>query len=697
MKDLKFKQADSRLSGLCFTRCTTGPTFMQRNRIFVSSCLRVILFFVLSMDIIQADPIPLILRDSILETGIPQTIESPYAGYLMDQSARLSLAEVLDSTFTTRRTDHFHFRHQQKTLWVRFQIVNQSAKSQFIVELVNPFIPGLQLFQLNSAGIVKARWSTGVDSTFLKRPKKHRNFQFPVNIAPGDSAWFYVAVAQDFLPSFNLLITEKTERDDTQQRFEDILLTIFFVFCSLYLLLSAILFTVTRQHTEWFYFVYVLLTAFFIQGHMGLGYRFLWHDTPALQYFMPQLLNILRLVFGIQFFRLYFDLPRYDRSMNRFIDVTIAFFLLTPLLQVLYTLLRSKPDVAGPSLVYGHLIYFGYILFCAYLIFFSIVLLIWVLRELLYKRRRRASWLFLVLALNFIGLMTISLQYLGYHTIDIAANMLGSYGERTHTFFIPTTVMAAFFIEMVLVFYFSIRKYIRLFEKNQRAQLKLARAKEEGLQALILGVENERRRIARDLHDGACVNLAAIKMKLNALHEQNPESPCAAPMAGLADDLEQTYREVRGISHDLMSKSLEKTDLLTALEDLTARVQQAQPGLSIQLYVNFNTEDVAGMAKIQLYRIVQELLGNVLKHAKARHVTLQLLRDNGTILLSLEDDGKGFDPMQTEAASQGIGLANVRTRVAVLHGILHLESAPGRGTFIGIDIPETTVLTSSGL
>lgn len=639
----------------------------------------------------QAAPVPYLLTDSLLNTGIPQLIDQPNAGYLEDRSAKSTLDDVINSPFESRHSYHFHFGYEHKTLWVRFQLINKSSKNEFVVEVVNPFIPGLRLYQLDQNGGLKAHWETGVDSTFSKRPKKHRNFQFPVQLSPGDSAWFYLAVAQDYLPDFKLLITEKTEREDTQQRFEDILLTIFFVFCTLYLLLSAILFSVTKQHAQWYYFGYVLLTAFFIQGHMGLGYRFVWKNAPSLQYILPQLLNILRLVFGLQFFRVYFDLPRYARRLNRFLHFTIVFFLAMSMLQIVYTLFRYHAS----GLAYARLVYFGYMVFCAYLVCFSLILLVWVLRELFYKRRRRASWLFLVVALNFVGLATISFQYLGYQTIDIAAEAIGPYGERTRTFFIPTTMMAAFFIEMLLVFYFSIRKYIRLFEKDQRAQLKLAKAKEEGLQALVLGVENERRRIARDLHDGACVNLAAIKMKLDALREQVPEKKYGTQMTNIAEDLEQTYREVRGISHDLMSKALEKTDLGSALEDLLVRIRQAQPRLNLQLYTNYTEEAVTGLTKIQLYRIVQELLGNVLKHAQAKNLTLQLLQDNGKMLLTVEDDGHGFDPVQAEARTEGIGLANVRTRVAVLHGTLHLESAPGRGTFISIEIPEAALLANS--
>jgi len=101
-------------------------------------------------------------------------------------------------------------------------------------------------------------------------------------------------------------------------------------------------------------------------------------------------------------------------------------------------------------------------------------------------------------------------------------------------------------------------------------------------------------------------------------------------------------------------------------------------------------DKIQNLAKIHLYRIVQELLANVLKHAEATTVNLQLLEDEGKLMLTVEDDGKGFD-VKKAPSNGGIGLSNVRTRVEVLHGKMHLESVPGKGTFVSIEFPKTAM------
>jgi signal transduction histidine kinase len=387
-------------------------------------------------------------------------------------------------------------------------------------------------------------------------------------------------------------------------------------------------------------------------------------------------LNNLRLVFGILYFRLYFDLVKTAPRLDRFVRLGTGVFLFILLFQILQGVFGQQ---------FTKLVF---ILFFGFLAFFSVAMLAWLFRQLLLKRRRRFSWLLLVIALNFVGVGITSLQYLGWggSGFGLSDRFLAFFGIA-NTFFLSPFVIAAFFLEQVLVFNFAVRRYLHLIEKNQKNQLRLAKIKEEGLNALIIGVENERKRIARDLHDGACVNLAAINMKIDSLRETlGHDAGLSLQIAGIAEDLDQTYREVRGISHDLMSKALDATGLQTALEDLIVRVQQVRPGLTVHFFSNYPLQSVHRLAGIHLYRIVQELLANVLKHARAQLVHLQLLEGTGSLLLTVDDDGQGFDPAQ-QRLTEGIGLSNVRSRVEVLRGCMHIDSVPGKGTVVSIEIP----------
>lgn len=567
-------------------------------------------------------------------------------------------------------------------VWLRFKVKNDSLlpgfdprKTDFLAEVVNPFLPVITWFHLNEHGVLRDSVTTGAEGfTFRQRPDPGcRNFRFPFQLEADSTAEIYLRIEAESPLQLRVLFFEKNERLGRQQWVVDILMTIFWVFCGLFLVLSAILIAVSREYFNWYYFFYILVTTLFIQAHLGLGFMYVWPELPVLQQIIPLSFNTLRLVLGIQFFRLYFDLPRVSPRFDRFVRGSAQAFLATLVLQIAAPLLGGKQWMFYP--------------FFIFLIAFSAAMVVWLLYEMLLKKRGSLSALLLVIGLHFVGVAATTLQYLGYSPdfFDVSDDLLRGFGIA-NTFFLSPFVILAFFLEMVLVFYFSVRRFLRLIEKNRRAELRIARAREDKLNALVIGAENERKRIARELHDGACVNLAAINMKMDLLREALAHTPHMAEQArDIAEDLDATYREVRGISHDLMSKALEKNGLRAALDELAARARQAQPGLQILLFCNYPLDDIDSLAKIHLYRMVQEMLGNVLRHAEAGEIHLQLLENEGNLLLTIEDNGKGFDPRNV--TSEGIGLSNIRTRAEVLRARMLLESAPGKGTFISVEIP----------
>lgn len=605
----------------------------------------------------------------------------------------LNIRDVLalpDSVFRTQEPC-CNIGLSRQAIWLRFQETNaQFSKEDFLVEVVNPSIESMHFFQVNK-GIIVDSFVTGAAYKYWQRPDtssraaNDRNFIFPIKIPKDSSTWCYLRVKSEYPLSLRILFFEKEVRMQQQQRNIDIIMTIFYVMCVVFLLLAAILIQSIQQPFHWYYFMYVLLTTMFVPAHLGLGFRYIWPGHPDLQFVIPMALNNLRLIFGIQFFRHYFDLPKTAPRFNKVVNWTIGIFCLTLLIQLIHR-------AFDPWLFVGWVFY----PFFGLLVMFSLFVLAWLLRQIFLRRYGRVTWIYVIVALNFLGVAITSQQYtgftwferfgMGWVDLDVADKILTAFGVA-NTFFLSPVVIAAFFIEMVLVFNISNKRYLKLIEKGQKAQLRLAKAREASLSALIMGAENERKRIARDLHDGACVNLAAINMKMDSLAEELVESPeLASKITEIAEDIGLTFKEVRDISHDLMSKSLEKTGLRAAVEELSIRSERAQPDLRINLFVNYPLETIGSFSKIHLYRMVQELLGNVLKHAKATEVNLQMLENDLFLLITVEDNGIGFDSKLN--ASDGIGLSNVRNRADILHGQMHLDAAFGKGTFVSIEIPK---------
>lgn len=204
----------------------------------------------------------------------------------------------------------------------------------------------------------------------------------------------------------------------------------------------------------------------------------------------------------------------------------------------------------------------------------------------------------------------------------------------------------------------------------------------EMLQALITAQEDERNRIAQDLHDGLGGLLATLRQRASGtLHLDASENGKTGEFLSILDD---AGSEVRRIAHNMMPRALIRMGLVAALEDLAVHLQS-----SGKLHVHFHCLnydiDMGKEQEIALYRIAQELCTNVIKHSGASEVIIQLSHDDGIAVLTIEDNGNGFDPAFHDHG--GTGLGNVRSRVAFLDGELELDSTPDTGTSVTIQIP----------
>lgn len=220
--------------------------------------------------------------------------------------------------------------------------------------------------------------------------------------------------------------------------------------------------------------------------------------------------------------------------------------------------------------------------------------------------------------------------------------------------------------------------------QQERQQLERLRAS-----AVLEAEEAERRRIGSDLHDGVGQLLTAAKLNLHALSEQlgaQTEGP-QTMLQNALDVVDESFREVRSISHNLMPNALIKRGLALAVRDFLSKISP-DDRLKIQL-------EVVGLdrggrldptVENVLFRVIQELAQNIVKHAQATEMTLQIIRSNDELTIMVEDNGVGFDPAAL-GKDAGIGLKNIESRMAYLGGRADFDAAPGRGTTVILELP----------
>jgi len=216
---------------------------------------------------------------------------------------------------------------------------------------------------------------------------------------------------------------------------------------------------------------------------------------------------------------------------------------------------------------------------------------------------------------------------------------------------------------------------------RRHAQLQRVLGENRNLTGRIIEVqEQERRRLARELHDELGQTLNAIKLDALAL----PESPGARRIAGNADHV---YRATADLVCNLRPPALDELGLAAALEACVARWRDSCPELAVQLSVGGRLEELGETMNLALYRIVQEALTNCVRHAGARHFYIDLTRApqrQANLLLEMRDDGRGFAP---GTQGTGSGLTGLRERVALLGGRFELLSAVGQGVTIRVELP----------
>ncbi len=237
--------------------------------------------------------------------------------------------------------------------------------------------------------------------------------------------------------------------------------------------------------------------------------------------------------------------------------------------------------------------------------------------------------------------------------------------------------IAALGMVMVLTvlfgFYYRTRKKMQLLEKEDEIRR---------LKAVMTGEEKERSRIARELHDGIGSLVSAAGINLNTLGDDNEELVDQASFKKTEDLIAEISAEVRKTAHNLMPEILLQHDLPEAVKLFCSYLQkEKRPAFEVQVYGDFQglTKDF----QLAVYRIIQELVQNIIKHSKASNAIVQLHADQNLLSVTVEDNGEGYDP--AVLTGQGMGLGNIDTRVKVLNGRISVDTGVGKGTSVYIE------------
>ena len=243
-------------------------------------------------------------------------------------------------------------------------------------------------------------------------------------------------------------------------------------------------------------------------------------------------------------------------------------------------------------------------------------------------------------------------------------------------------VFGMILLSVLLVAFFVVYQR-RLFAQERLQREKEKEHQRELLVAAVEVQESERHRIARDLHDEIGSLLSATRLYLRQLKD----GQTIEKQLGIRDQtlgiLDELIQNTRRITHDLLPPALEKFGFQAAAEELCDRITQSG---ALEIIFKATTElRATEKGEIALYRVLQELLNNTMKHAEASEVKIELYSEKNNVNFVYQDNGKGFDLSNISKA--GLGLLNMESRISLAHGTIRPKSAPGEGFYVSISLP----------
>jgi signal transduction histidine kinase len=569
------------------------------------------------------------------------------ACYVLATADTVSAPEVAASWF--RDSTQFkvlqraNIGYQSNTYWVVVPVRNWRPTATYLLELANPHVDRVQLFRITGGRCVPIGSETGDDFPFHTRSISHRNFVWNLEPLSEPTEYFLIRTRKPN-SSLSLPLTVFTlDAFERQNTANDIFYGLTFGMMLIIAVYSLMAGMFLKRTVHIAYFFFILSSIVLLATAEGLSFEFLYPGWGQFNSIFRVLAVGLASGAFVIFARLFLDIRRYRPGIDRALKVILVYYLISTLLTpFLYVELLAAAHVAVPAILTTAIA--------------AAVLLVVAAASTLRQQRATATFFLTAYALIFItSLVTVMEDYGWIEKLPFNILFIGSLAE-------------------MLVFALALTYQIKnLYEERNTLSVRIRKHQAELLQSYVSGVERERQRVSRELHDDIGSRLTALKRTVEQAGE---------PLAAVAFQVDALAGDVRSLSHQLAPPSLRASDLVKLVESVAHDARQS--GIEHVAVSDFDfPRQVAESVKTEVFRIVQEAVQNVVKHAQATALTIQLFRHEQQLVVTVEDDGRGFDASETAG---GIGLATMRTRAASVGGTLEISSTQ-RGTVVMVVLP----------
>jgi signal transduction histidine kinase len=538
------------------------------------------------------------------------------------------------------------------TWWLKTTIQNPDLNpARLFLVLNNPHINRIDVFMNREATPV---FKAGDRFPFSERPVQDRDIIIPLDIGPQDSVEVLILLdkAGETLTIETEVLTEAQLSKKRQG--ENMIIGLVIGWMALILIFSCFFWLRLKQSSALFYAAFILSNLLWLICHWGIGFQYLWPESVEWVGKSRPIFNLATLILFMLVVMQFFPPLQKSRWIAQIIwgNIIIMTILCIGFIVVPEDQTSLFTKITALQFSFG-------------LTILSIL----------------AVLVFLILQWNanvpFAGFYLIGIGFLMVFGVLILFDQHGFEAGETFGLLKFSTAFGMMGETAFIAAAFTRKAAAYKFEKEHLA-FEILQKEKEVAEQIIEVQEDERNRLGRDLHDSIGGMLASINIQAEQIFHQYPE----AAVGKLKELVSQSIREARSLSHNLTPPHLDEFGLEKVLQNhITLLAEQHQ--LDINFY--FQVKPTLSKAvEISLYRICNELLYNIVKHANATEAMLNLIEENGNLELIVEDNGKGIDPNKK---SEGIGLRNIRERVNYLKGELSIDSnSSGTTTIIKIPI-----------
>lgn len=582
------------------------------------------------------------------------------AWFIEDSTHHLSLQQVAsgacDSLFKPQQLKILSFKYSTATYWIKVKIHNDSpAKRDLVLHIPSSNIDELSLYKVDG-DTVSHIGTTGLAHVFNNEHIFNGDYFFKIPIKGHEEATLYLRAQNDLASLRVPLFLWDEAAFAGKQQIENLGWGVFFGIMVLIIFFNLTVYYYVKDPINLYYVAYVLSLFIYQVNSKGLMFEFVYPNKPHWNVSVLVITTIVTIVGLLSFSMEFLNVKRYSITVYRIITgvmlVMLGFFAVWPLRHI----------------ITNHSVRWVLIQLFNFMPLVCFVLLLYVVAKGIKQKDPAAKTYLLAFAPIIVATIFMALRN---------NNLAPYYGIFDYR------IPVSFSFELI-VFSFSLAYRFKLLkDEGERLLIEKTELQVSRFKAVIEATENERKRIAQDLHDGLGQLLSTAKLNISSLDDSIAEDDRRQYNHAM-DLIDEACQEVRSISHNMMPSTLIRMGLLPALKELADKANI--PGqVSVKLVNHGLTGRLDESREIAIYRVIQEVVGNSLKFAEATQLTIEIKKNEDQLEVKITDNGKGFDTA-TINQSTGIGWRNIYSRVSMLNGQVKITSAAGKGTCVEVVI-----------